>query len=49
MSKQPLIIGNDANYKASSAAIAIDEVRLYDRALAPAELAAIEPGALSGR
>jgi len=46
-SKQPLLVGDDVNLAANSSPLDIDEVRLYDRALTPAELAAIEPGELS--
>jgi hypothetical protein len=46
-SKQPLLLGNDANLKAPTSRLELDEVRLYDRALAPDELAALEPGELS--
>lgn len=46
-SNQPLLIGDDVNLKANPSPLAIDEVRLYDRALTPAELAALEPGKLS--
>lgn len=46
-SRQPLLIGNDANLRAITSRLEIDEVRLYDRALTPAELAAIVPGHLS--
>ncbi|NQT51159.1 VCBS repeat-containing protein, partial [bacterium] len=46
-SKQPLLIGNDVGLGAHEVALEIDEVRLYDRALAASELAAIEPGELS--
>ncbi len=46
-SKQPLLVGDDVNLTANSSALDLDEVRLYNRALTPAELDAIEPGALS--
>ena len=46
-SPQPLTIGDDVNLNPNSTPLEIDEVRLYDRALTPAELAAIEPGKLS--
>ena len=46
-SKQPLLIGNDANLRAMTSRLEIDEVRLYDRALTSAELADIAPGQLS--
>jgi len=46
-SKQPLLIGNDANLRAITSRLEIDEVRLYDRALTLTELAAIVPGELS--
>lgn len=46
-SKLPLLIGDDVNLGANSSPVDYDEVRLYDRALTPDELGAIEPGALS--
>ena len=46
---EPLLIGNDANLNANSSPVAFDEVRLYDRALALAELAALEPRRGEGR
>ena len=45
--QQPLLVGNDATLKANPSPMEIDEVRLYDRALSPEELAAIVPGELS--
>ena len=47
--KQRLLIGDDDNLNPNSSPLEIDEVRLYDRALSPAELAAIVPGELSAR
>jgi len=47
VSKQPLLVGNDANLRAITSRLEIDEVRLYDRALTQGELAAIVPGELS--
>ncbi len=46
-SKQPLLIGGEANLTANPCLVEIDEVRLYDRALTADELAAIVPGELS--
>jgi len=43
-SQQPLLIGNDANRKPCQAEVEYAEIRLYSRALTPAELAAIQPG-----
>jgi len=48
-SRQPLFIGNEVNLKANPSRVELDEVRLYDRALTPDELAAIVPGELSNR
>lgn len=43
-SHQPLLIGNDANRKPGQTTVDYAEIRLYNRALTPAELAAIHPG-----
>ena len=46
---EPLLIGNDANLNANSSPVAVDEVRLYDRALTIDELAALQPHKGEGR
>ncbi|MFW6163293.1 MAG: hypothetical protein ACODAJ_11040, partial [Planctomycetota bacterium] len=41
----PLLLGNNVNLRAHAVTVELDEVRLYDRALAVEELAAVAPQA----